>query len=56
MKQYYDLGIFHNMMDGIDLDDHIVASYYLKDRLEGEKFLDGLRGIDRHVGEDRGRD
>ena len=40
MKQYYDLGIFHNMMDGIDLDDHIVASYYLRDRLEGEKFLD----------------
>jgi 2,3-diketo-5-methylthiopentyl-1-phosphate enolase len=40
VKQFYDQDIFHNMLDGIDLDDHIVASYYLKDRLEGEKFLD----------------
>ena len=29
-------------VDGIDLDNHIGASYYLKDRLEGEKFLDHL--------------
>ena len=42
MKQYYDFEIFHQMLDGIDLDNHVVASYYLKDRLEGEKFLDHL--------------
>jgi hypothetical protein len=40
MKRYYDSEIFHQMLDGIDLDDHVIASYYLKDRLEGEKFLD----------------
>ncbi|MBN1553587.1 MAG: hypothetical protein JXA11_02495 [Phycisphaerae bacterium] len=40
MKSFYDFEIFHKMLDGIDLDDHVVASYYLKDRLEGEKFLD----------------
>jgi 2,3-diketo-5-methylthiopentyl-1-phosphate enolase len=40
MKRYYDSEIFHQMLDGIDLDNHIIASYYLKDRLEGEKFLD----------------
>ena len=28
------------MLDGIDLDNHVVASYYLRDRLEGQKFLD----------------
>jgi len=42
MKQVYDFEIFHQMLDGIDLDNHVVASYYLKDRLEGEKFLDHL--------------
>ena len=40
MQRYYDPEIFHQTLDGIDLDDHIVASYYLRDRLEGEKFLD----------------
>ncbi len=40
MKRYYDSEIFHQMLDGIDLDNHVIASYYLKDRLEGEKFLD----------------
>ncbi|MBN1943266.1 MAG: hypothetical protein JW849_08230 [Phycisphaerae bacterium] len=40
MKSFYDFEIFHKMLDGIDLDDHVVASYYLKDRLEGQKFLD----------------
>jgi 2,3-diketo-5-methylthiopentyl-1-phosphate enolase len=42
MKRYYDQEIFHQMLDGIDLDNHVVASYYLRDRLEGEKFLDHL--------------
>jgi 2,3-diketo-5-methylthiopentyl-1-phosphate enolase len=40
MKRYYDPEIFHQMLDGIDLDNHVIASYYLRDRLEGEKFLD----------------
>lgn len=42
MKRYYDPEIFHQTLDGIDLDNHVVASYYLSDRLEGEKFLDHL--------------
>ena len=42
MKRYYDSEIFHQTLDGIDLDNHVVASYYIKDRLEGEKFLDHL--------------
>jgi 2,3-diketo-5-methylthiopentyl-1-phosphate enolase len=42
MKRYYDPEIFHQMLDGIDLDNHVIASYYLRDRLEGQKFLDHL--------------
>ncbi len=42
MQRYYQPEIFHNTLDGIDLDNYVVASYYLKDRLEGEKFLDHL--------------
>ena len=37
---YYDPEIFQNMLDGIDLDTHVVASYYMRDRLEGVDFLD----------------
>ncbi len=40
MNRYYDPEIFLQTFDGIDLDNHMVASYYLKDRLEGQKFLD----------------
>ena len=40
MKRFYDPEIFLQMLDGIDLDNHVVASYYLRDRLEGQKFLD----------------
>jgi 2,3-diketo-5-methylthiopentyl-1-phosphate enolase len=32
--------IFNNTMDGIDLKNHIVATYHLKDRLEGVEFMD----------------
>jgi len=42
VKQHYDFEIFHQMLDGVDLDNHVVASYYMRDRLEGEKFLDHL--------------
>ncbi len=40
MNRYYDPQIFQQTLDGVDLDNHVIASYYLKDRLEGEKFLD----------------
>lgn len=30
MKSFYDFEIFHKMLDGIDLDDHVAASYCLK--------------------------
>ncbi len=40
MKRYYDSEIFLQMLDGIDLDEHIIASYRIKDRREGQKFLD----------------
>jgi len=39
-KRYYDPHIFLNTLDGIDLDNYVIASYYMKDRLEGIKFLD----------------
>jgi 2,3-diketo-5-methylthiopentyl-1-phosphate enolase len=40
MQRYYDPEIFIKMLDGIDLDEHVIATYYLRDTLEGEKFLD----------------
>lgn len=40
MKRYYMPEIFNRTLDGIDLDNHIVATYYMKDTLEGEDFLD----------------
>ncbi len=42
MQRYYDPEIFLQTLDGIDLDNHVIASYLLRDRLEGEKFLDHL--------------
>lgn len=40
MDQYYLPEIFNNTLDGIDRENHIVATYYMKDRLEGEDFID----------------
>jgi len=40
MKRYYDPEIFLQVLDGIDLDEHVIASYYLRDRLAGQTFLD----------------
>ena len=42
MQRFYDPEIFHQTFDGIDLDNYVVASYFLRDRLEGQKFLDHL--------------
>ena len=42
MERYYDQEILHQTLDGIDLDSHVVASYFLKETLEVENFLDHL--------------
>ncbi|MBI2841829.1 MAG: hypothetical protein HYX78_00345 [Armatimonadetes bacterium] len=39
-ERYYDPQIFVQTLDGIDLDNHVVASYYMDDALPGEEFLD----------------
>jgi hypothetical protein len=36
--------IFTHTMDGLDLSNHIVATYYMKDTLEGEKFIEHFSG------------
>lgn len=38
--RYYAPEIFHQMLDGIDADNHVIASYFIKDRIEGADFLD----------------
>ena len=40
MDRYYLPEIFTHTMDGVDLSNHIVATYYMKDALAGEKFID----------------
>ena len=40
MDRYYLPEIFQHTMDGLDLKTHIVATYYMKDVLEGEKFIE----------------
>ncbi len=40
MNRYYLPEIFNHTFDGIDRDNHLVATYYMKDTLEGEDFLD----------------
>jgi len=40
MERFYLPEIFQNTMDGIDLKNNIVATYYMKDRLEGENFIE----------------
>lgn len=40
MQQYYLPEIFQHTMDGIELNRHIVATYYMKDTLEGEDFIE----------------
>ena len=32
MDRYYQPEIFNHTMDGVDLTNHIVATYYMKDR------------------------
>lgn len=40
MNRIYDPEIFVQTLDGIDLKNHIVATYYMKDSLPGEDFID----------------
>lgn len=40
MRNYYLPEIFNNTMDGINRDKNIIATYYLKDTLEGVEFMD----------------
>lgn len=42
MRTYYQPEIFNNMMESIDLKNHIIATYYMKDRKEGVDFLDHM--------------
>ena len=39
-ERYYDPEIFIQTLDGIDRKNHIVATYYMKDSLPGEDFID----------------
>ncbi len=38
--RYYDPVIFEHTFDGIDLDRHIVATYFMEDELPGEDFVE----------------
>ncbi len=40
MDRYYLPEIFTHTMDGVDLKAHIVATYHMRDRLEGEEFIE----------------
>ncbi len=40
MERIHDPVIFQHTLDGIDLKNNIVATYYMKDRMEGVDFID----------------
>ena len=40
VTRYYDSEIFIQTLDGIDKKTHIIATYYMKDSLPGEDFID----------------
>ncbi len=40
MERHYDPEIFLQTLDGIDRKNHIMATYYMKDSLPGEDFID----------------
>ena len=42
MRTYYHPEIFNHTLDGIDRKRNIIATYYMKDRKEGLKFLDHM--------------
>ncbi|MFW6138897.1 MAG: RuBisCO large subunit C-terminal-like domain-containing protein [Spirochaetota bacterium] len=46
MQKIHDPIIFENALDGIDLKNNIVATYYLSDRLPGVEFIDHYKLIE----------
>jgi 2,3-diketo-5-methylthiopentyl-1-phosphate enolase len=46
MERVHDPIIFQNALDGIDLKNHIVATYYISDRLPGVEFIDHYKLIE----------
>ncbi len=46
MKRIHDPIIFQNSLDGIDLKNHIVATYYMSDRLPGVDFIDHFKLVE----------
>src|SRR4030042_2270698 len=46
MERVHDPIIFQHALDGIDLKKHIVATYYLSDRLPGVDFIDHFKLIE----------
>ena len=46
MKRIHDPIIFENALDGIDMKDNIVATYYMKDTLPGVDFIDHFKLIE----------
>jgi hypothetical protein len=46
MERVHDPIIFQHALDGIDLKTHIVATYYLSDRLPGVDFIDHFKLIE----------
>ena len=46
MERVHDPIIFQNALDGIDLKNHIVATYYIKDSLPGVDFIDHFKLIE----------
>lgn len=46
MERIHDPVIFQNALDGIDLKNNIIATYFMKDRLEGVDFIDHFKLIE----------
>jgi len=46
MERIHDPVIFQHALDGIDLKNHIVATYYMKDHLPGVDFIDHYQLIE----------
>ncbi|MEW5817592.1 MAG: RuBisCO large subunit C-terminal-like domain-containing protein [Spirochaetota bacterium] len=46
MEKFHDPIIFENAIDGIDLKNHIIATYYMKDTLDGVDFIDHLKLVE----------
>jgi 2,3-diketo-5-methylthiopentyl-1-phosphate enolase len=43
MKRYYDPLVFNHMLDGIDREKYVIATYYVEDTVPGIDFLDHFK-------------